>query len=134
MSLFFIIIIIIIIVFFSSLLLQNIFRVYIFNFIEKIAPEDIHYNIQKGAVILTMAKEQSQVMLKKQHQQQQEPFENGHKSSVENNREDNGVEKNTDITTHEISTPEKLDVDEQSSVVDDVMNVCKVIMRNFIFE
>jgi hypothetical protein len=108
---------------------------YIFNFIEKIAPDDIHHNVQKGSVILTMAKDdQSQVMLKKQqHQQQQEPFENGHMSSAKISREDNGVEQNTAITTHEISTAEKIDIDEQSSFVDDVMNICKVIMRNFIF-
>lgn len=104
---------------------------YIFNFIEKIAPDDIHHNAQKGSITLTMVKDQLQDMLKKQHHQ--EPFENGHISSAEISRENNGVEQNNAITTHEISTAEKLDVDEQSSFVDDVMNVCKVIMRNFIF-
>jgi hypothetical protein len=100
-----------------------IFQVYIFNFIEKIAPDNVHHNAQKSSVVLTMAKDQSQVMLKKQ---QQEPFENGDMSSAKNSREDNGVEQNTAITTPEISMAENIDVD-------DVMNVCKVIMRNFIF-
>ncbi len=116
-------------IFFSSLLLQYIFRVYIFNFIEKIAPEDIHRNAQKGSDIITTIKDQSQVMLK---EQQQEPFENGQMSSAENSREDNGVEQNTAMTTHEISTAEIIDHNEQSSIVDDI--VCKVIMRNFILD
>lgn len=106
--------------------------IYIFNFIEKIAPDDIHQNGQKGSMILIMAKDQSQDMLKKQHHQ--EPFENGHINSAEISRDNNGVEQNNIITTHEISTTEKLDIDVQSSVVDDVMNICKVIMRNFIFK
>jgi len=69
------------------------------------------------------------VMLK---EQQQEPFENGQMSSAENSREDNGVEQNTAMTTHEISTAEIIDHNEQSSIVDDI--VCKVIMRNFILD
>ncbi len=114
---------------FFLLLLQYIFRVYIFNFIEKITPEDIHRNAQKGTDIITTIKDQSQVMLK---EQQQEPFENGQMSSAENSREDNGVEQNTAMTTHEISTAEIIDHNEQSSIVDDI--VFKVIMRNFILD
>ncbi len=98
---------------------------YIFNFIEKFAPDDIHHNAQKASVILTMAKDQPQVMLK----QQQEPFKNGPMSSAENSRKDNGVEQNTAMTTHEISTTEIIDVNEQSSLADDV--VCKVISFSF---
>ncbi len=105
---------------------------YIFNFIEKRTPHDIHHNAQKGAVvILPTAEDQSQVLLKKE-QQQQEPFENGRMSSSENSREDNSVVKQKSaITTHEISATEKFDVNEQSSFVDDVMNVCKVISFSF---
>jgi hypothetical protein len=106
--------------------------VYIFNFIENLAPDDAYYNIPNSSVKLTMAEEQSQVMFKEQ-QQQQEPFINGKMSPAKNSRKDIGVEQNTAMTTHEISTAEKIDIDEQSSFVDDVMNICKVIMRNFIF-
>jgi hypothetical protein len=101
--------------------------VYIFNFIEKIAPDDIHYNAQKSSVILTMVKDQSQIMLK--NQQPQEPFNNG-MSPAKTSSEDNGVEQTTAMTTHEISTA---DDTEQPSFVDDVMHVCKVIMRNKFF-
>ncbi len=96
---------------------------YIFNFIEKIAPDNMHINALKSSVVLTTAKDQPQFMLQKQ---QQEPFENGDMSSAKNSREDNCVEQNTAITTPEASTAEKIDVD-------DVINVCKVIIRNFIF-
>ncbi len=85
-------------------------------------PDDIHHNAQKGSVIkITTIKDQTQAMLK---EQQQEPFENGQISSTEYSREDNGVEQNTAMTTHEISTKENIDFN------DDI--VCKVIM--FIFE
>lgn len=104
---------------------------YVFDFIEKIAPDNIHHNAQKSSVIFTMAKDQSQVLLKKQ--QQQEPFENGDMSSANNSSKDNGVEQNSIMTTHEISNTEKIDIDEPPSFVDDVINNCKVIMRNFIF-
>ena len=102
---------------------------YLFNFIEKIASEDIHHNAQQGSVVITTIKDQSHVMLK---EQQQEPFENGQMSSAENSREDNGVEHTTAMTTQEISTAEKFDQNEQSSFVHDDV-VCKVIIRNFHF-
>ncbi len=104
---------------------------YIFNFIENLAPDDAYYNIPNSSVKLTMAEEQSQVMFKEQ-QQQQEPFINGKMSPAKNSRKDNGVEQNTAMTTHEISTAEIIDHNEQSSIVDDI--VCKVIMRNFILD
>lgn len=106
--------------------------IYIFNFIEKIAPDNIHHNNQKSSIIFTMAKDQSQVMIKKQ-QQDQEPFDNGHMSSAKTSSEDTCVEQTTAIVTHELLKTEKIDVDEPPSLVDDVINVCKVIIRNFIF-
>ena len=106
--------------------------VYVFNFIEKIVPDNIHHNAQKSSVILTMVKDQSQIMLKKQ-QQQQEPFDDGSTSSAKNSNEDNSVEQNITMTTHEISKTEKIDIDEQPSFVDDIINICKVIMQNFLF-
>lgn len=64
-------------------------------------------------------------------EQQQEPFDNGQmsSSSAENNSEDNGVEQSTAMTTHEISSEDILDRNEQSSNVDDI--VCKVIIIIF---
>ncbi|CAF1539825.1 unnamed protein product [Rotaria magnacalcarata] len=95
---------------------------------KKIAPDNIHHNAQKSSVIFTMVKDQSQVLLKKQ-QQQQEPFENGDMSSANNSIEDNDVEQNTAMTTHEISNTEKIDIDEPPSLVDDIINVCKDVLN-----
>jgi hypothetical protein len=90
----------------------------------------MHHNAHKSFVISSLAKEQSQVMLKKQQSQWHEPFENG-MSSAQICIEDNGVEQNpTPINTQEISTAKSIDDNEQPSIADDVMNVCKVIMRN----
>lgn len=101
-----------------------IFRVYIFNFIEKFASEDIHHNVHKGSVVTPSNKDQLQMMLK---EQQQEPFDNGQMSSAENISEDNGVEQSTSMTvTHEISSADILDHNQQSSIVDDID--CKVII------
>ncbi|CAF0995468.1 unnamed protein product [Adineta steineri] len=93
---------------------------------KNLAPDDAYYNIQNSSVKLNMAEEQSQVMLKKQQHQQQEPLINGKLSSAEISREDNGVEQVTAITTHEISTAENIDID------DDVMNVCKDVLNHVI--
>jgi hypothetical protein len=88
------------------------------HFIEKTASDANHPNAQTSSVIASMAKEQSQAMLKKQQPESQEPFTNG-MSSVRTSREDNGVEQNSTAMI----------TDEISSFTDDVTNVCKVIMR-----
>ena len=98
------------------------------HFIEKTASDDNHGNAQKSAAIAPMAKEQSQAMLKKQQPGSQEPFTNG-SSPARTSRDDNGVEQNpTAMITDEISSATPLDDTDQSSVADDVTNVCKVIM------
>ena len=98
-------------------------------FVEKSTSDYIYDNIPNSSVTSPPAEEQSQVI----RQQQQEPLSDDQMSSAECSRKDNGVTPTIAMTTHEISTAEKTHPNEQPSCDDDVMNICKVIIRKFHF-